>query len=563
MYKRDELAPSRDHAPFNDLVHVCQGELSSHIQGTGLINGLQLQNLHVGAGLGHSLDVGMKFSGFNLKQVAKDETSHSTRMSPSITKTGTGISPSVTEAEYVVNSGLQQEELLHQMRTDHPSLDIDWIFKRYCTIKSQLNSLADAQKKKGEQTCEKASGLVCFETKVNRTRNGKKRLSLCCSIRVKKDLKGRIQVNIDGNSGPCSSKPDPMICSIEIDPECTRESPPKVNSIHYQQKGVETRQRRTAFRLAAERLNQGETRRDFQFNKENEMPEGGKRDSDSVRIVSVETPPTKGRKDLPLDDEKPSFQFGHNLWNDFYHPSMSCDIIGNKEGVGKVYSWLSKWKAQCLSSKDSQQERFENETKKNKKTKQDKGRISQEEAVMEKDVDPDFRVPRRRCPRIINMDDSFNSSFGSNEEEEGEDNGMGVALLLCGPVGCGKTAAVYTCAQELGYKVLEINSTHCRTRQNLTSILREATQSHQVSVQQRAIAKGCNQPPPPKQKDTNKGLMAFFKPKPKGPTTAVNKPREKKTDGVVEFNNQVSIATTTLALLEEVGQYIIIFLFNH
>ena len=125
---------------------------------------------------------------------------------------------------------------------------------------------------------------------------------------------------------------------------------------------------------------------------------------------------------------------------------------------------------------------------------------------------------------------------------------MGVALLLCGPVGCGKTAAVYTCAHELGYKVLEINSTHCRSRQNVMSILREATQSHHVGVQA----------PPPVAKATQakkveekKGLLAFFKPK-----TANKAP---PTPTIVNSNgsgNQVSIEANTLTLLEEVRMYV-------
>ena len=109
---------------------------------------------------------------------------------------------------------------------------------------------------------------------------------------------------------------------------------------------------------------------------------------------------------------------------------------------------------------------------------------------------------------VIDLNNSMNSSFSSNSDD---DNEMGVAMLLCGPVGCGKTASVYTCATELGYKVLEINSTHLRNRQNMMTILREATQSHHVSVQQATpiVVKVTNSVAP------KKGLMAFFKPKPK------------------------------------------------
>lgn len=44
---------------------------------------------------------------------------------------------------------------------------------------------------------------------------------------------------------------------------------------------------------------------------------------------------------------------------------------------------------------------------------------------------------------------------GELSSQEGED--MCNTLLITGPTGVGKTAAVYACAQELGFKVV-----HCR-----------------------------------------------------------------------------------------------------
>ena len=97
------------------------------------------------------------------------------------------------------------------------------------------------------------------------------------------------------------------------------------------------------------------------------------------------------------------------------------------------------------------------------------------------------------------------------------------------------------CARDLGYNVLEINSTHIRTRQNLLSILREATQSHRVGVATPLVAKVTDPTPVLKKK----GLMAFFKPKEKHTTTM----DEKSGCG----GKQVTIETTTLMLLEEVS----------
>lgn len=80
-------------------------------------------------------------------------------------------------------------------------------------------------------------------------------------------------------------------------------------------------------------------------------------------------------------------------------------------------------------------------------------------------------------------------------------------LLITGPTGVGKTAAVYACAQELGFKVqtlsstfvenvtlmlklavwllqvFEVNASSQRSGRLILSQLKEATQSHQVDGQ--------------------------------------------------------------------------------
>ncbi|CAI9612669.1 unnamed protein product, partial [Staurois parvus] len=54
---------------------------------------------------------------------------------------------------------------------------------------------------------------------------------------------------------------------------------------------------------------------------------------------------------------------------------------------------------------------------------------------------------------------------------------------LLGPPGVGKTAAVYACAQELGFKVFEVNASCQRSGRQILAQLKEATQSHQVDQQ--------------------------------------------------------------------------------
>ena len=50
-------------------------------------------------------------------------------------------------------------------------------------------------------------------------------------------------------------------------------------------------------------------------------------------------------------------------------------------------------------------------------------------------------------------------------------------MLLTGPCGSGKTAAVYACANELSYGVLEINSSSRRSGKCITDMFREVCQA--------------------------------------------------------------------------------------
>uniref|UniRef100_A0A8C7SVW3 ATPase family AAA domain containing 5a n=1 Tax=Oncorhynchus mykiss TaxID=8022 RepID=A0A8C7SVW3_ONCMY len=126
------------------------------------------------------------------------------------------------------------------------------------------------------------------------------------------------------------------------------------------------------------------------------------------------------------------------LWTEKYQPQHSNDVIGNTASVRRLHSWLREWKLRA-----DREERKKQKEKKQEEKKQD--------------------------------DDNGDS-------QEGEDF-MCNTLLITGPTGVGKTAAVYACAQELGFKVFEVNASSQRSGRQILSQLREATQSHQVDIQ--------------------------------------------------------------------------------
>lgn len=131
------------------------------------------------------------------------------------------------------------------------------------------------------------------------------------------------------------------------------------------------------------------------------------------------------------------------LWIEKYQPQNSSELIGNELAIKKLHSWLKDWKR-----------RAELEERQNLKGKRD-----------EKQEDPL---------------DSIDFKGSSDDEEETR---LCNTVLITGPTGVGKTAAVYACAQELGFKIFEVNASSQRSGRQILSQLKEATQSHQVDKQ--------------------------------------------------------------------------------
>ncbi|NXD20329.1 ATAD5 protein, partial [Spelaeornis formosus] len=130
------------------------------------------------------------------------------------------------------------------------------------------------------------------------------------------------------------------------------------------------------------------------------------------------------------------------LWTEKYQPQDSSELVGNKKEIERLHSWLKEWKKRAdLEEKRNQ-----------KREKEDK---EQEDSLSSLD---------------------FKDSKSDLEEEATLCN----TVLITGPPGVGKTAAVYACAQELGFKIFEVNASCQRSGRQILSQLKEATQSHQV-----------------------------------------------------------------------------------
>ncbi|CAB3369889.1 Hypothetical predicted protein [Cloeon dipterum] len=140
-------------------------------------------------------------------------------------------------------------------------------------------------------------------------------------------------------------------------------------------------------------------------------------------------------------------------WCEKYKPKHSVSVAGNERTVHKLRNWLERW----TESKGT------------------------------KDVAPESGSDLDSVDDFIVSDDDEGSNSDKRKKKKKPSN----TVLLVGPNGSGKTAAVYAIAEELGFNVLEVNASSKRSGKIILAELREATQSHQVqsgAVDQESIA---------------------------------------------------------------------------
>ncbi|XP_074549563.1 ATPase family AAA domain-containing protein 5b isoform X2 [Halichoeres trimaculatus] len=164
----------------------------------------------------------------------------------------------------------------------------------------------------------------------------------------------------------------------------------------------------------------------------------------NCKLNSVVTDLTEAENESHKIPDSPCTDFLYEdvLWTDKYSPQHSSEVIGNCRSVNELQSWLQKWKlrADCEERRKMEEKRREE-----------------------------------------NSNDSWDCGDFLGESGT-EEEPLCNTMLITGPPGVGKTAAVYACSQELGFKVFEVNCSSQRSGHRVLSQLKEATQSHLVET---------------------------------------------------------------------------------
>ena len=128
------------------------------------------------------------------------------------------------------------------------------------------------------------------------------------------------------------------------------------------------------------------------------------------------------------------------LWSEIFKPRKTAELCGNGSAASQLLGWLQQW----IDAK---------------KAKAGGGG---------KHGEADSECSDYEC------------ESSSGEDEDISDSVCNM-IVLEGPSGIGKTAAVYACAAELGLKVLEVNPAMSRAGRHVLTSFGEATQSHELA----------------------------------------------------------------------------------
>ncbi|KAG2282002.1 hypothetical protein Bca52824_053222 [Brassica carinata] len=142
----------------------------------------------------------------------------------------------------------------------------------------------------------------------------------------------------------------------------------------------------------------------------------------------------------------------NRLWVDKYQPRSASEVCGNTDSVKLMNEWLGQWHERGFQpSKDF---------------------LSSDE---EKSQDADYKC----------------SESDSDSENTGAEDHLKNVLLIVGPVGSGKSAAIHACAKEQGFKILESNASECRSGAVVRQKFGEALKSYSLSRSLEPLFNSC------------------------------------------------------------------------
>ncbi|PVH79224.1 P-loop containing nucleoside triphosphate hydrolase protein [Cadophora sp. DSE1049] len=167
-------------------------------------------------------------------------------------------------------------------------------------------------------------------------------------------------------------------------------------------------------------------------------------------------------------------------WVHKYSPKRSTEVLQKGREADVLKNWLQALTVQSIEigsgGKANAATKSENAPKRKRKSKKlDDFVIStdEEDHDMDEITEPEDELPssnpRQQRKTVVRGKDA--AALGSK---------VANAIVLSGPHGCGKTAAVYAAAKELGFEVFEINAGGRRSGKDILERVGDMARNHQV-----------------------------------------------------------------------------------
>jgi hypothetical protein len=210
-------------------------------------------------------------------------------------------------------------------------------------------------------------------------------------------------------------------------------------------------------------------------------------------------PSPSGTLDLPMSSSQ------QTIWTEKWRPTRAEQVLGNEKQSLYLRDWLHALELQLEPEPPSQQGKAKGKAKRHQKgTKRPRVVRAVERPKVRKkrrsDADDDWIVhtseeedysEREYQGRLMNTDDD-EGDYSSPPNGPGIrshsnfDGYLANTILLAGPPGCGKSAAVYACATELDWEVFEVYpGIGRRSSSGLDNLIGDVGKNHLVRKAQR------------------------------------------------------------------------------
>ncbi|CEJ91834.1 hypothetical protein VHEMI07522 [[Torrubiella] hemipterigena] len=234
-----------------------------------------------------------------------------------------------------------------------------------------------------------------------------------------------------------------------------------------------------------------------------------------------------------------------SAWTQKYAPKTAAQVLQSGQEILILKQWLEKLKVLSVESGNgdgkTKSKTDDGHKKKKRKNKVDDFIVNSEDEDSEIDELMEFSDGVQNDRLISKRSLIRGGSLGTKSR-------LANAILLSGPHGCGKSAAVYAVAKELGFEIFEINSSTRRSGKDILEKVGDMTRNHLVQ-QHRAQAGNNDDDTMNEVKSGKQATMAsFFKAK----TTATSKPVPKKPEPSDDKPKVPKAQKQSLILLEEV-----------